>query len=300
MSERTYFCIRGYMKSGTNWVCRLLNLHPDIHSSGEFHWWKYFETYSDNNRVFQNLANQEKEDAVVRRALEKMTVETMDYLAPADAKFVGDRTPHTLHPIVIRNAPHISIVRDCRDIIVSRMFHYFNYPDISNYFNRFPGREIIRKQFVKDPWFFHNKPALLLADETFVRQTARQWKQYLSADRNTMKCHPKLPAKLVKYEDLHTNLQEQAEGLVSFIGADPTKLPSIPNHLMPGHREEKPNSFNRKGVVGDWKNYINEEVASWINDEAGDELIRQSYVSSLNWLEVEAAETVQPAVRRAA
>jgi hypothetical protein len=287
------------MKSGTNWVCRLLNLHPDIHSSGEFHWWKYFDTYTENNRVFQNLAKQEKEDAVVRRALEKMTVETMDYLAPPEAKFVGDRTPHTLHPVVIRNAPHISIIRDCRDIIVSRMFHYFNYPEISNYFERHPVRETIRKHFVKDPWFFHSNPELLLADETFVRQTSRQWKQYLSADRNTMKCHPKLPAKLVKYEELHTNLQEQAEALVSFIGADPSLLPAIPKYLMPGHNKEKPNSFNRKGVVGDWKNYIDKDVASWINDEAGDELLRQNYISSLNWLDDVKPVDVEPR-RRAA
>ncbi|QEG20732.1 sulfotransferase domain-containing protein [Mariniblastus fucicola] len=301
VSGRTYFCIRGYMKSGTNWVCRLLNLHPDIHSSGEFHWWKYFETYNENNRVFQNLANQEKEDAIVRRGLEKMTLETLDYLAPAHAKFVGDRTPHTLHPIVIRNAPHISIVRDCRDIIVSRMFHYFNFPNISNYFRRYPARENIRKQFVKDPWFFHQSPDLLLADESFVRQTARQWKQYLVADRNTMKCHPKLPVKLVKYENLHEDLQGKAEALVSFLGADPSKLPQIPSHLMPGHREEKPNSFNRKGVVGDWMNYINPEVAGWIHDEAGDELIHQGYVESKAWItRVTPAQPEQVRANRAA
>lgn len=271
------------MKSGTNWICRLLNLHPDIHSSGEFHWWKYFDTYRENNRVFQNLANQEKEDAVVRRALEKMTVETLDYLAPAEAKFVGDRTPHTLHPVVIRNAPHVSIIRDCRDIVVSRMFHYFNFPNISNYFKRFPGREEIRRKFVDDPWFFHQSPELLLADEAFVRQTARQWRQYLVADRNTIKCHEKLPVKLVKYEDLHSNLRQEALAIVKFLGADPSMFPEIPKSLMPGHNKERPNSFNRKGAVGDWKNYINSEIAGWIHDEAGDELVRQNYVTSRDW-----------------
>ena len=273
------------MKSGTNWVCRLLNLHPQIHSSGEFHWWKYFETYNENNRMFQNLAKQEKENAVIRRGLESMARNTMEHLAPADAQFIGDRTPHTLHPVVFRNAPHISIIRDCRDIIVSRMYHYFNYPNISNYFGRHANRETIRQQFVKDPWFFHKSPELLLADESFVRQTARQWRQYLASDRRTIECHRKLPVKLIKYEDMHENLREITESLVRFIGADPQLLPKIPKYLFPGHREEKPNSFNRKGVVGDWKNYITPEIAAWIHDEAGDELIRQSYVDSDAWVD---------------
>ena len=289
------------MKSGTNWVCRLLNLHPEIHSSGEFHWWKYFETYKENNRIFKNLAKQEQEDAVVRRGLEKMALETMDYLAPDDAKFVGDRTPHTLHPVVVRNSPHISIIRDCRDIIVSRMYHYINYPNISKYFQRYPDRETIRLQFVDDPWFFHKSPELLLDDESFVRQTAKQWKHYLLADRNTIKCHPKMPVKIVKYEELHANLQGVTASMVGFIGADPALLPQVPKYLMPGHREEKPNSFNRKGVVGDWKNYFTPTVASWIHDEAGDELIRQGYVESKAWIDELSSLESQPeqAVRAA-
>ena len=294
MSNRTHFCIRGYMKSGTNWVCRLLNLHPEIHSSGEFHWWKYLETYNENNRVFANLANQEKEDAIVRRGLEKMALDTMEYLAPDEAQFVGDRTPHTLHPVIARHAPHISIIRDCRDIIVSRMYHYFNYPNISTYFERHPEREAIRLQFVADPWFFHKSPELLLEDEGFVRQTARQWRQYLVSDRRTIECHPHLPVKLIQYEDMHQNLREMTESIVRFIGADPSLLPQIPKYLFPGHREEKPNSFNRKGVVGDWKNYLNPEIASWVHDEAGDELIQQGYVESESWIN----DAKPPAVER--
>ncbi len=289
MSERSYFCIRGYMKSGTNWVCRLLNQHPDVHSSGEFHWNKYFQTYQRNNEIFQNLAKQEAENAFIRRELEAMVLRSMDHLAPADAKFVGDRTPHQLHPVVIRKAPHISVVRDCRDIIVSRMFHYLNTPAISNYFKRNPDREIVRQDFENDPWLFHKRPELLLADEKFVRQTARQWREFQVTDRHTIDCHPNLPVKIVKYESLHANLEQEVLDLVEFIGADSEKMPPIPKSLFPGHGEERPNCFNRKGVVGDWKNYINRKVMQWINAEAGDELLKQNYIETMDWIDAPAA-----------
>ena len=116
-----------------------------------------------------------------------------------------------------------------------------------------------------------------------------------------------MPVKVLKYEDLHEDLHKNAVAMVRFLGADPAKLPKIPAHLLPGHSEEKPNSFNRKGVVGDWKNYINPTVAAWIHDEAGDELMRQGYVDSSDWIENDTTEfesqsqPVQvPAARKAA
>jgi len=289
------------MKSGTNWVCRLLNLHPEVHSSGEYHWSKYFQTYQRNNAIFRNLANIEADGGPIRAELELMIRRVMDKLAPAEAKFIGDRTPHMIHPVVIRNAPHISVVRDCRDIIVSRMFHYFNLPGISSYFERKPHRETIRQEFVRDPWLFQKNPELLLEDEQFVRQTAAQWKEYLSCDRNTMRVHKQLAVKLVKYEDLHANLENEVNNLVAFIGADPTKMPKIPKHLSPGHKEEKPNHFNRKGIIGDWKNYMTASAAKWINEEAGGELQRQKYVNGPSWFidEKRAVNAEQQAANRA-
>ena len=44
-----------------------------------------------------------------------------------------------------------------------------------------------------------------------------------------------------------------------------------------------PNSHFRKGVVGDWKNYLNESHKSSFKEVAGDKLIEFGYEEDLNW-----------------
>jgi DNA gyrase/topoisomerase IV subunit B len=47
--------------------------------------------------------------------------------------------------------------------------------------------------------------------------------------------------------------------------------------------EENTNSFLRKGVSGDWKNYFNEEAKDIFKRHAGDLLIKLGYEKDLNW-----------------
>ena len=55
LEGKKFFVVRGFMKSGTNWLCRLLNLHPDISCAGEFHWQNIagpFVSNLDNSNLF--------------------------------------------------------------------------------------------------------------------------------------------------------------------------------------------------------------------------------------------------------
>ena len=280
------------MKSGTNWLCKLLNLHPEIHGSGEYHWQHYFATYQKNRQKFVTVDRQESKDAVIRRRLEDMVRKSLFEKAPPSARWIGDRTPHTLHPVVVRYAPHFSIIRDLRDVMVSRMYHFFNSPNITSYFSNHPEMEELRLKFVEDPWLFHKNPELLLSEETFVRGTAKQWKSYLVADRRTMMKQPRLPVMLVHYEKLHQSVEPVLKSMYEFLGADPELAHPIPPALMPGHSKETPNQFNRKGQVGDWKNYMTEQAKQWINEEAGEELLNQEYATSLDW----PIQTIKPLV----
>ncbi len=173
------------MKSGTNWVSRFLNLHPDIDSIGEFHWHNFFATYAKNRETFVLLDRIETECEPVRRELESFVRRSLIRLARPDAKLIGDRTPHTIHPVVIRGVPHISVIRDIRDIVVSKMFHAYNAPRIFRFFGKNPEMAELRAKFKAALWYFQKHTEQLLCHERFVRITCRNWVEYVAADRHT-------------------------------------------------------------------------------------------------------------------
>ena len=106
---------------------------------------------------------------------------------------------------------------------------------------------------------------------------------YLAADRNTIKQQPHLKVIQVQYESFHAAIEEQRKALYEFLEVDPALATAIPDSMMPGHKKENPNQFFRKGVVGDWKNYMTDEAREWVNIEAGAEMIRQGYIGSMDW-----------------
>ena len=281
--RKRFFCIRGYMKSGTNWICRLLNLHPDIFCTGEYHWEEYFNAYQKSMDTYVYLNRSEQKSPVIRTNMERMIRRSMIEMSPPSALVIGDRTPHTIAPIAVRNAHQLVIVRDLRDVVVSRMYHYFNAKKMFGFFRRFPEMVELKEEFENDPWLFHKNPRRLLSNEYFVRQTARQWREYLEEDRETAKQNPKLPVKIFRYESVHKDIETELAEMFKFLKLDPEAAEAIPETLTPGIKTESPNKFYRKGQVGDWKNYMTERAKRWINDEAGEELLNQGYVDSLDW-----------------
>jgi hypothetical protein len=271
------------MKSGTNWVCRLLNLHPEIHSSGEFHWHKYFQAYQYNRKILVNIDRIENESATIRKRLESMVRGCMVDLADPQATLIGDRTPSTIHPVILRDAAYICVIRDIRDIVVSKVFHTLNAPRILSNFNIDEELASLKPLFDADPWFFQKNPEKLLSSERFVRSTCRNWRQTIKADHHTASAHKNLKVKFVQYEDLHKNFRPMLNQMYQFLDVDPAAVTVIPSWIQPGHSKEKPNGFNRKGQVGDWRNYMTAAAKDWINQEAGNEMLQLNYIDSLDW-----------------
>ncbi len=279
---KRFFCFRGFMKSGTNWIGNLVNLHPQISCVGEFHWESLYQTFQRDLRNLPIMQNRNVRMSV-RSHLFKMIQQSLVDLADPEATVIGDRTPHTIRPIIIPNAPHITLTRDGRDVLISRIFHLYNFPEVSRVFERFPHMQERLQRFKQDPWYFHGHPEQLLDNEELVTESMRWWREHLESDRAMIKRHKTLRVLSLKYEDFHADVEGQRRRMYEFLEVDPDLAAPIPDNIQPKLHEERPNEFNRKGQIGDWQNYMTAQARRWINDAAGGELRRQGYIESLDW-----------------
>ncbi len=282
MTQKRFFCLRGFMKSGTNWLGSLLSSHESISVVGEFHWQEIVTRFNQNLAslpIYQDAQRNE----FARSQLEEMIRQCITSAADPNATVIGERTPHSIVPITLRSVPYISIIRDGRDVLVSRAFHLYNQTDVHRLFERIPEMATTHQEFQKDPWFFKKHPDQLLRHEVMVRESMKWWSEHLTQDARAVDTYPKLKIRFIKYEDLHQNTEDERNKLFKFLDVDPSRAAKITGHLKPGFKKERPAEFLRKGVVGDWKNYFTDETKRWFNEEAGEQLIQYGYEQSSNW-----------------
>jgi hypothetical protein len=268
------------MKSGTNWVCRLLNCHPEIDCRGEYHWETMYQAIEETvSRVAPQ--RQERLREVIQNEYAQLVERCLIEFARSGVKWVGDRTPTMIEPVVLPNALQVVVQRDFRDVIVSRLFHLYSRPRVTTIFERDSKMAHRLVKFQQDPWYFRDHTEELLDCEEVVRQSARDWRAHLHSDQLAIQARPDLKILVIRYEELHARFDEQVRRLFQFFSLTPPE--SIPVSLRPGHEQENPCGLDRKGIVGDWQNYITDRARNWINDELGDTLVRMGYASSTDW-----------------
>lgn len=275
--------VRGRMRSGTNWIGRLLNLHPQVNCQGEFHFEKLhagFENFIDGakNGIGHDVAAAASH--CYQHAVKLCMAERASY--KPKATWVADRTAAPLEDW-FPGVPVIHTMRDGRDAVVSWLMHTA-LRGVSSYGNE--GCEAWLGAFAADRQLFEREPQKLVAHEGLVRHAAMRWNKQVRADRAFIarinSGELDTPFFGLQYEDLHRDTEGVRRGMYEFLGLDPDEAMPLSSETgtLPG--TPAGNGIG-KGVVGTWESYFTQEAKRWFNDEAGELLVELGYTQDMNW-----------------
>ena len=291
--ETPVFFVVGYQKSGTTWLMRMLDAHPEILCRGEGRffgaaWRQKSLVKSDALRPPSSLLYAVREAEYLRLWIERsvwsrnddpqehldnLARMAVDYflqgeLAKTGKRLVGDKspllTPETVEEIshVYPEARVIHIIRDGRDAAVSAAHHARN-------FGRKPGERGSGEG---------------IFEESRLRKLAADWNTRVG---RAVLDGPKLLGDRyveVRYEDLLLRPEAEMARLLRFLGADDGGAGHCVNaasfeKLSKGRSrgQEDPSSFFRKGVAGDWISTFNEKDRKIFDGEAKGLLVRLGY-----------------------
>lgn len=280
------FIVTGVTKSGTTWLQRMLDSHPQVACGGESKLnvfltqlgpalRAYNETLvKTNNKIYREQAIYQtlgREAALeIMRYLFRDRLEAVRRAALAAGKagalrWIGDKDPDYKRELttwrdILPEARVISTTRDGRDCYVSLWFHL--YPD-------------------RDPRAAENRSDFLGRLEGH----AATWRDTMAKFQKDAADHPGRHF-AIRYETLLADALGEMTRLFEWLDcdADETTVAGIvarnafavaSGGRQPG--EADPQSFLRKGIAGDWKNHFDEECNRLYCRVAGEALQKAGY-----------------------
>jgi hypothetical protein len=326
--NKSPFIVFGASKSGTTWLQKLIDSHPDIKChfqlplfapskellkdlntpivpvynrhkdpfkgvfsdkrKQEEYWLKlsiFKSIVPSLNSIIQDAQNKYSISQTVGDEILKEVYRNFinEFLKSENETFVGTKAYSDFEMLfdLYPDAKVISIVRDGRDVCVSKRFHMakrgvYYHGDERNKLHYILNKNQLLRRFLRKVLPLTEKQFALptetekLLNKEIITKFATDWCQvnrYI-LDWSTKKSDNFL---VIRYEDLKVNQKYVIGKVLKFLGAevDETILEGVIaqndfNKLKKGKKD----SFFRKGQVGDWKNYFNDKQLHIFNQIA--------------------------------
>lgn len=282
------FFIGGAPKSGTTWVEKILNAHPNVFCTGEGVFFRPRFPDSLLRWVTQDQGNcslwvlpKPRPLFAIEQACAAMALHafrTYGATWPL-AQTIGDKTPSNgvNFPLIagaIPEAKFIHCVRHPLDVVVSRLYHEWNL--FRGGVSLLPARRLkILDRLVGDG---DTSLLMTLDDAPLVEFILKEWLRYNRAAMNfAYRCPERFH--LVCYEDLLNDFRGTVDGLFQFLlGRTPSdnerrQIDSLSSfEYLSGGRDRGTadnRSFFRKGVAGDHRGRFDRALLERLNQQIG-------------------------------
>lgn len=250
------FFVVGRQRSGTNWLMRTLNAHPEVLCKGEGRFFgrevrrehlkgmktsEHIKFKMQPSSLYNAITENEYLRLWIERSvwtrdedpeehLRKLTREAVRHfltesLSKTKKRMVGDKTPLASSEVigeisaVCPEARVIHIIRDGRDATISRMHHLWNRATDQGGIHELTPEELDKRdRYRRDSEAFLRSGESIFAEER-LREAAEGWANRVGA------AYRDGPALLgenyteVRYEDLLAKPSEEFARLFSFLGA---------------------------------------------------------------------------------
>jgi hypothetical protein len=315
--EDVRFFVGGHGRSGTTWLQRTLNTHPEVLCEGEGMlfgrsintpkfgnrrllykvlaeseelkaWHAYGENFWTDPEEFERdaaLIARAAMDALMRRALTE-----------SGKRVLGDRTPHHISHLkevhaLFPGAKVVHAVRDGRDVAISGLHSFWhNAQDKGGVVNLAPEEAEIREAYLEDREGFLASGRSIFTEER-IRQRGHSWNRVVRQGRLTgLELFGENYIEF-KYEEHLHRPHEALEELFEFLGVGTD--PKVIDQIIEDNRfekvagrsqgEEYSGSFLRKGIQGDWEGVFTERDKRIFKEEAGELLIELGYEKDTDW-----------------
>lgn len=295
-------------RSGTTWLQRVLNEHPDITCGENRLFGSYFDVVLNSAdpklRVTLDCFAKTLGD---RTAKQDLGISPSDYADELIAEFsqiafqkwrrysgkhilVDKITPYpgTAHEVASQlqrfypEAGVIQLIRDGRDVATSGVFHWMNRTLV--------GRKLSLAQLQRDE--FYDSTAQGNLSRFFTDEEIRTWTSTWSEPIVAVNDVFGQNVLNIRYERMIENLADELSRICEFVGARTNRqvlsrcVKHSSFHRMSGGRARgvaDPAAHVRKGIVGDWKNYFTRHDGELLQAGSASLLQDLGYETDADW-----------------